>query len=36
MPEPTGWKPSRERPMWPWVVLAIIAIGVVINVLITV
>ncbi|MGW7254340.1 hypothetical protein [Streptomyces sp. NPDC054834] len=32
----TGWKPAKERPMWPWVVLAAVAIGVGINVLLTV
>ncbi|CAM5606349.1 hypothetical protein SRIMHP_07445 [Streptomyces rimosus subsp. rimosus] len=36
MPESTGWKPSQERPMWPWVVAAIVAVAVVINVIITI
>ncbi len=36
MPESSGWKPTKERPVWPWIVLAVVAVGVVINVLITI
>lgn len=30
-----NWKPPKERPMWPWIVLLIILIGVTINVALT-
>lgn len=36
MPEPSGWKPAKERPMWPWVVLAAVVVGVIINVFLTI
>jgi hypothetical protein len=26
------WQPQKERRLWPWVLLAIVAVGVVINV----
>jgi len=36
MPESTGWKPPKERPMWPWIVLVVVVVGVAINVMLTV
>lgn len=36
MSDPTGWKPAKERPMWPRVVLVVIVVGVVVNVLLTI
>jgi hypothetical protein len=32
----TGWKPPKERPMWPYVVLAVVVVGVAINLFLTV
>jgi hypothetical protein len=36
MSQTSGWKPGKERPMWPWILLVIIAVGVCINVALTV
>ncbi|MEZ0109898.1 hypothetical protein ABH920_003912 [Catenulispora sp. EB89] len=36
MPEQTGWKPAKEKPMWPWIVLVVVVVGVAINVFLTV
>lgn len=36
MPMSSDWKPTRERPLWPWVLVVIIAVGICINVALTV
>lgn len=36
MPQRPDWTPPKERPLWPWVLLVVIAVGVVINVSLTV
>lgn len=28
----SAWQPQKERPLWPWVLLVILAVGVCINV----
>ncbi|WP_188316354.1 hypothetical protein [Solihabitans fulvus] len=33
---PSGWTPPKERPVWPWVLLTVVVIGIVINVALTV
>lgn len=30
------WQPPKERPLWPWVVLALVVVAVTVNVLVTV
>ncbi|MFC7550385.1 hypothetical protein [Plantactinospora sp. GCM10030261] len=34
--DPGEWTPRRERRLWPWVLLVVIAVGVVVNVALTV
>ncbi|SHF83915.1 hypothetical protein [Streptoalloteichus hindustanus] len=34
--EPAVWKPREERRQWPWILLVIVVIGVVVNVLLTI
>ncbi len=36
MNESSNWKPPAERPMWPYVLLAVIVVGVAINVFLTI
>lgn len=36
MSQTPSWKPSKERPLWPWVVGLIIIVGICINVALTV
>jgi len=31
----SNWKPPRERPMWPYVLLVVIVVGIAINVFLT-
>ncbi|MCP2258237.1 hypothetical protein LX15_001931 [Streptoalloteichus tenebrarius] len=33
---PTEWAPREERRVWPWILLVVLVVGVVINVLLTV
>lgn len=36
MNEPAAWKPKKERALWPWILLAVVVVGIVINVILTV
>ncbi len=31
----SGWQPQKERPLWPWVLAAVLIVGVCINVAIS-
>lgn len=28
----SGWQPPKERPLWPWVLLVVVVVGVCVNV----
>ncbi|WP_433178743.1 hypothetical protein [Actinoallomurus sp. CA-150999] len=31
----TEWAPPKERPIWPWILLAVVIVGVLINIALT-